>query len=208
MFWIWFNIVLQLFVLSQSTVVNQIFNPNKTSNSLFLSPTIVKIKRKNIDTWWSEVPLRERPSMRAGRCSNLEIAKGYQGKTRSRSLRRLTRTGQTGRRRRRPGRETGGGEVGGELWRAEMAARAGGRAFWISRDLAVLSIMSHDYWQCKEVGWSSQSLGHLSLFKLVVLLSICCKLVFSASTQRLKLAISSLLISSYDRSLPTNRKEN
>ena len=62
----------------------------------------------------------------------------------SRSLWRLTRTGQTGRRRRRPGRETGGGEVGGELWRAEMAARAGGRAFWISRDLAVLSIIAHD----------------------------------------------------------------
>ena len=49
----------------------------------------------------------------------------------SRLLRRLTRTGQTGRRRQRPGRETGGGEVGGEQGRAEMAARAGGRAFWI-----------------------------------------------------------------------------
>ena len=37
---------------------------------------------------------------------------------------------------------------------------------------------------------------------------MCCSRVFSTSTQRLKLAISSLLISSYDRSLPTNRKEN
>ena len=53
----------------------------------------------------------------------------------SRSMRRLTRTGQTGRRRRRPGRGTGGGEVGGGQGRAEMAARAGGRAFSISRDV-------------------------------------------------------------------------
>ena len=55
--------------------------------------------------------------------------------------------------------------------------------------------MSHDCWQCKEVGWSYQLLILLLPFKPLLLFSICCKLVFSTSTQRLKLAISSLEMS-------------